>query len=206
MDHSRFDAWVKAASPVVARRALLAALTGLGTLSGPAAIDAKKRKKRKKRTPRETLAAQCSPVDGNTHVEITYDWAQTFVAERSGLLTRAVVELLWNEKADDAFEVSIRFVDAAGFPAGSVAPAQDLATVPEVRLPDVHVLDVTFDNPARVVAGQRYALGLSSSEGVLPNNRLGDPCPCGTAFTYDDTGDRWAIQNFDLRFEAYVTA
>ncbi len=209
MEDHHFDAWVKAASPLIARRALLAALAGVAARGVPDATGARKRKKRKKRPkprPQEVIAAQCLPSEGFVHVEITYYWAQTFVAERSGLLTRAVFELLWNEKAADVFEVGISFVDEAGFPAGSVAPSQDLGTVPEVRTPDVHVLDVTFDSPARVVAGQRYALGLFSSEGILPNNRLGDPCSGGTAFMYDEGADDWAIQNFDLRFKAYVTA
>ena len=212
MDHSRFDAWVKAASPQVARRALLAALAGVAARGVPDAAGARKRKKRKKRPkprPQEVIAAQCLPSEGFVHVEISYYWAQTFVAERGGLLTRAVFELLWNEKADDAFEVGILRVDAAGGPidatGGGVLAEQDLGTVPEVRFPDVHVLDVTFDNPARVVAGERYALGLFSSEGILPNNRLGDPCAGGTAFMIDEAADDWAIQNFDLRFAAYVT-
>ena len=209
MDHSRFDAWVKAASPQVARRALLAALAGVAAGGVPDATRAKKRKKRKKRRKPQAqavIAAQCLPSEGFVHVEITYDWAQTFVAERSGPLTRAVFELLWNEKADAAFEVQLRPVDERGFPAGGNLVSQDLSPVPEVRTPDVHVLDVTFDSPARVVAGQRYALTLSSSEGILPNNRLGDPCAGGTAFRYDDAADQWAIQNFDLRFAAYVKA
>jgi hypothetical protein len=209
MNDDRFDAWVRAASAPASRRALLAALASVVARGIPDAVGARKRKKRKKRPkprPQEAIADQCLPSEGFVHVEITYNWAQTFVAERNGLLTRAVVELLWNEKADDAFEVVVRSLDAAGFPNGASLATQVLTTVPEVRFPDVHVLDVTFDTPPRVAAGQRFALVLSSSEGILPNNRLGDPCSGGTAFMYDEIGDRWAIQNFDLRFAAYVTA
>ena len=156
--------------------------------------------------PQQGIAAQCLPDEGFVHVEIAFYWAQTFVAQRSGLLTRAVFELLWNEKADAAFEAALRSVDTRGFPASGNLAGQDLPPVPENRTLEAQALTVTFDNPARVEAGERYALALFSSEGILPNNRLGDPCAGGTAFIYNEAADEWAIQNVDLRFAAYVKA
>ena len=112
----------------------------------------------------ETLTANCGPPSEGPDVVTLVDsaTAQTFVAQQTGPLTRAELEL--GDQGDPGdFLVEIQGVTATGEPnnvalAATVLPDEGVPTLPAL-------VSAIFPNPALVVAGQAYALAFHRPDG-----------------------------------------
>jgi hypothetical protein len=117
-------------------------------------------------------------------------WAQTFTAQNTGPLTKARFRA--GTFGDHEFEVSIYNATAGGAPTTSLGteaiglPHQSQYPIED---PSAGAVDVAFDPPVQVTAGQPYALVVKkvSGSGFALVGAYGDPC-AGAAF-YDDGSD-----------------
>lgn len=101
------------------------------------------------------------------HGDVARAYAQTFTAGRSGLLTDVGVGVLWDRSGGAAprtLQVTIRTVDEAGVPTGTVLGAG--AVTPDGHLPEDSptYLTLALDQAAPIVAGTRYALVFETAE------------------------------------------
>jgi hypothetical protein len=146
-------------------------------------------------------------------------WAQTFTAIRTGELTSAQVLIQDSSFASQVGDVviQIRAVDASGFPtntvlASAVVPASTLVPVPGPSFLSV-TANFGLEGAASVVAGQRYALyvttsGTPDSYWIVVNPN--DPCE-GTMYQETDQGfvksapSSPGLPLGDLVFATYVT-
>jgi hypothetical protein len=219
------------------RRSLLHALAGSGLATlvggprGVSHVDAKKKpgKKRNKhskkrghpsRDPVTIADATCQlPWWGNLAGPRRF--AQTFRSRHSGQLTRASIGLTYNGEGA-AFDLAIRELDPEGKP-GYVLASTAISNVPATNLGELPIdggptrtITGDFTSPARVVAGQMYALTLTQTErgtgwdelrGPLNMQATSDnPCPDGMLFT-DRLADGafYPQEGWDLAFSTEVT-
>jgi hypothetical protein len=193
--------------PKASRRFLLGALGSVLPLALPGAGSAKKHHKKNPKR-REQLAASCAPQGLSVNNDPSFSWAQTFVAQRTGVLTRAVFTLLQVDvdgaDGQNSIEVDLLAVDESGMPINQLVLATRTVRVPQIVPPDTYLLDVRFPGRIVVAAKQRYALALFGGWELVPDNRVGDACAGGTAFR--EVGNHWTLINADLRFHVYVTS
>jgi hypothetical protein len=174
MHDNGLGAILNALPAALSRRGLLPLLTGGLLATGPLALEdellARKRRKRRKgkrkrnkqsNKPRTRVDATCAapdeivnaPSSGNLRL------AQTFTAQRSGLLTRAELLLFGDGNVEPEFIVRLAAVDEAGTPTNNVlAEASASGTAVSV---DSATVSFAFADPPPVVAGTAYALVLS---------------------------------------------
>jgi hypothetical protein len=136
-------------------------------------------------------------------------YAQTYLAQRTGQLTRASVGLFANV-AGANFDLELRAVDPATSKPGTVLASASIANVPATTNEDPpRTITGTFSSSAPVVAGRRYALAVVSKENIgyfaLVNENT--PCPDSTLF-----GDAFGDETFTelplhgLVFATFVTS
>jgi hypothetical protein len=156
--------------------------------------------------PVTTGDAQC-PQAGSGATFFGRRVAQTFQALRSGQLTSAWIVLTDNpEGADLNFEI-FAVNQATDLPTSPLCPPASLTEIPAFRNGSL-VLTATFTIPATVVAGQRYALVVTSTS---TTHKLGahnnNPFVTGQVWRDDDLdGDYAQEPNRDLAFATFVTA
>lgn len=154
--------------------------------------------------------ASCPPLGGGNYVQNgDQRFAQTFTAGVTGLLTEAEVHLTKNG-ADGPGDYTLRIhtLDALGVPTQTVVGS---GGIPEAQVPDGSVnLPVTgsFFDPARVVAGESYALVVSrpgaGGNGVRIRGRGAPPgCP-GSHFRSISQVAPFTDQSVDLVFTTFV--
>ncbi len=213
MNADRFTALQRWLELAASRRSLFAGLAAGMLAADPSGIAAKQKgkKKRKKRNkkkdrPQTRADAQCAGSTGSS-VSLSPDArvAQTFTALRSGTLMRAELELSHSAGTSGDYFLQLAPVDAFGVPTNAVLAD---AAVASAQVPDgASTVRFPFPQPARLVAGDRYALVLSRP-GVGPqwDARSDDGCAGGSAFVSADlTASFQALSpTFDFIFATFV--
>ena len=219
MESACFDALATRLSHHLTRRRTLA-LLGIGGIPGLGMIEdgkAKKKKhKKKKQQPVPTtqppasverLTGACAgPPSGSGSFGNGRRSAATFVAQRSGRLTRAHITIATNGGGGDiTFE--IRNVGS------DQLPTTVRATCVAVDVPFVDgsfPLSCTFPSPTTVVAGGRYALVVTTS--LSDTLRLTahvingvDKCPESRFYLDLQADETYVEYPYDIIFETYVT-
>jgi hypothetical protein len=137
-----------------------------------------------------------APVGGTSYGGTGARMAQTFTALNSGKVTSAQVHLHQEETPFTTdVTVQIASVDALGVPIENVLAT---TTIPFCAIPvgqPGELVTASFDSPAAVVAGQQYALVLSTpggSDGLYGwRFKDGDPLPNGQPWADQQDGPFW---------------
>jgi hypothetical protein len=101
--------------------------------------------------------------------------AQTFTALNTGTVVQAQAEIGKTGPGAD-FQLQILGVGGSGTPVDGILAS---ATIPDASVPIGNsTLSATFQSPASVTAGQRYALvATRPNSGLVVRDRFPDPCP-----------------------------
>jgi hypothetical protein len=164
---------------------------------------------------------------GAASVSYQSELAQTFTAGRTGSLDRLELPLaLWVEPAAGELSIEIRTEEGisgpplatAALPATSV-PFQPVDDENQPLGDDLPWVDVSFDSPAQVTAGQRYAIVITTEDQPYVTWDLTDPWPvvAGGNYPGGETMYRWPQSsnpdwrygwggNEDFGFRTYVAA
>jgi len=133
--------------------------------------------------------------------------AETFTALHTGTLTRAQFSIHKDPASTGDYVLDVRTLAGSSVPTDTVLAS---TTVLNASVPDGPALiSNTFSAPASVVAGQRYALGVSRPGGSqLDIQVLNNPCSDNELFTSPGSGQPWTMPNggaWDARFAVFVT-
>jgi hypothetical protein len=158
--------------------------------------------------PATTADAFCPASGFATGFTAARQFAQSFVALRSGQLTSATVNLTSNDDGVD-FTMEIRNADALGRPTDVLATTTIADVAQTLGNQPPRTITGTFASPATVIVGHRYALVVTG----VPNQQFAfeiaenDPCADGNFF-FDPSasGTFDALSNVDLVFATFVTA
>jgi hypothetical protein len=216
VDNHRFDAITLSLEALWTRRTTilgaLAALLAADHLA-PGDTEAKKKRKRKKRKKKkqkpQTFADASCPFVAGLGLGGLRRAAQSFIAQRSGKLSRAEFGLRQN--VDGAtFTVEIRDLNGAGEP-DTVLATETVTDIPATAASGpLRTISVNFANPATVTVGLSFALSVTSAEGegyVLHTNGDINQCPDSTLFSdFAANGDFVALNSGDMVFATFVTA
>jgi hypothetical protein len=178
-------------------------------------------------TPSGTLDANTLPADADcTGLNFPYpedtnmNLAQTFTAERSGAISSAQVKI---SKAFDPpygdVKMDIVTVDSSGSPTDNVLASTTLSESTISLGPYGSLVTGIFSSPASVVAGQKYALVLTSMDGTYAwafkdtfspcNAPSMDVYPAGESMRNfhgaAGQGDDWQVYGPDFIFAIYVS-
>lgn len=225
MNSAHVDDLLHSLKSAVSRRGLLSSLTG-GVLVpgvvrfGEGEAEAKKgsgknrgrknrrQKRRKNDTATLQVAARCDvrgTIALNNLAFADSRVAQTFVADLTGPLVRAELEL--SRFSDSVGDITLRLspVDGDGKPTNDVL-AETSVPVGRVSV-DSSVIPFVFGQPATVEAGMSYSLVLSSANGGLYfwGGELTNACE-GEALQSDAAAGAFSTSSagLDLNFTAFV--
>jgi hypothetical protein len=175
-------------------------------------------------TPSGTLDANTLPADCDwTGLNFpfpaagsTLNLAQTFTAEHSGVISSAQVKIF--KSADPPYgdvTMEIVTVDSSGSPTDNVLASTTLSESTISLGPYGTLVTGNFSSPASVVAGQKYALVLTATDGVYAwaFKDIWAPCdapsqdvyPAGESMRNFHNGDGWQVYGPDFIFAIYVS-
>jgi hypothetical protein len=133
--------------------------------------------------------------------------AETFTALHTGAVTRAQFSVYKDSATTGDYVLDLRTLAGSSVPTDTVLAS---TTVLNASVPDGQsLISNTFSAPPSVVAGQRYALGVSRPGGSqIAIEVLSNPCSDNQLFTSPGSGLPWTMPNggsWDARFAVFVT-
>jgi hypothetical protein len=133
--------------------------------------------------------------------------AETFTALHTGALTHAQFSVYKESTSTGDYVLDVRTLAGSSVPTDNVLAS---TTVLNASVPDGQsLISNTFSAPASVVAGQRYALGVSRPGGSqIAIEVLTNPCPDSQLFSSPGSGSPWTMPNggaWDARFAVFIT-
>ena len=131
--------------------------------------------------------------------------AQTFRAKQSGKLTFAQVSVRKDGDTGHDYILEISPTDIAGKPTDSPMALQ---VVPESSVPNgqTSLVKAHFSSPARIVAGEEYALIVTRpGSGIVVDVRTPDTCAGNAFLSSGQTGEFSVFFNFDVLYSTSVS-
>ena len=201
MHAHRFDRWVRALHRHLSRRSLIRGAASLLTAGAITGLAGSRRAAAEVR-----LAALCD-ANGNavfTASNVNVGVAQTFVAEKSGKLSRVRIFLQQQPDTEGDYVVKLLAVDENGVPTTEVLAKAKKILNADVPVGDFVGVNAFFrrDNTFKLVQGDRYAIQVSRPGGTKLNVRNNNADGCGAdQQMFEGTSEE---PNVDMLFKAFV--
>ena len=142
------------------------------------------------------------PQNGSGPYHDSSYWAQTFTADKSGLLSEVDLWMDWSVGSHNV-TIYIQATDPTGAPSGSPsANASHLASADGV-VPEVAAwVPFVFSTPLDVTSGTTYAIVFVTNTGLSQTEIYGaGPYPGGKTWSYDQA---WGVHDWEFAFQTWL--
>ncbi len=133
-----------------------------------------------------TVDAASCPLNSDGIAMFQYQkYAESFTPARTGKITRGAIETYNTMEKPATYIVEIWNADLFGFPTGSAALSSTAVNHPHRGYDTEFPI---FSSPAKVIAGNNYALVVTVEEPTLNGVVIDPGNPCSGTFSLDQTG------------------